>query len=87
MNEMPRYKCHKQVWALKIADMKIHQDKSVTITPEDDGHGVFTTGAGWWADRFNADPDDPGYYVVYDNGYTSWSPTKAFEDGYTRVSN
>lgn len=24
-----------------------------------------------------------GYFVVYDDGYTSWSPAKAFEDGYT----
>ena len=27
---------------------------------------------------------DPGYYVVYEDGYESWSPTKAFEDGHTR---
>lgn len=24
-----------------------------------------------------------GYYVEYEDGYTSWSPAKAFEDGYT----
>ena len=26
-----------------------------------------------------------GYYVVYDDGYTSWSPAKAFEEGYDRI--
>lgn len=27
----------------------------------------------------------PGYYVVYTDGYVSWSPAKAFEEGYTKV--
>lgn len=26
-----------------------------------------------------------GYYVLYADGYESWSPAKAFEDGYTRI--
>ena len=26
-----------------------------------------------------------GYLVVYDDGYVSWSPAKAFEEGYTRI--
>lgn len=30
-------------------------------------------------------PQAGGYYVVYDDGYKSWSPAKAFEEGYTRV--
>ena len=25
------------------------------------------------------------YLVVYDDGYVSWSPAKAFEEGYTRI--
>ena len=29
--------------------------------------------------------DEPGYLVQYPDGYTSWSPAKAFEDAY-RVS-
>ena len=27
-----------------------------------------------------------GYYVVYDDGYTSWSPAEVFEDGYEEIS-
>jgi len=27
--------------------------------------------------------DEPGYRVVYKDGYESWSPKEAFEDGYT----
>lgn len=29
---------------------------------------------------------DAGYYVRYEDGYESWSPAKAFEEGYTRCS-
>jgi len=28
-------------------------------------------------------PDEQGYLVVYADGYESWSPKKAFEDGYS----
>ena len=27
--------------------------------------------------------DEPGYLVVYKDGYESWSPKKAFDEGYT----
>lgn len=26
-----------------------------------------------------------GYYVVYEDGYESWSPAEAFEKGYTLI--
>ena len=26
-----------------------------------------------------------GYYVLYKDGFASWSPAKAFEEGYTRI--
>lgn len=26
-----------------------------------------------------------GYYVRYEDGFESWSPAKAFEEGYTKV--
>ena len=29
--------------------------------------------------------DGGGYLVRYDDGYLSWSPKKAFEDGYTAI--
>jgi hypothetical protein len=31
--------------------------------------------------------DNPvgGYYVRYENGFESWSPAKAFEEGYTKI--
>ena len=30
-------------------------------------------------------PQIGDYVVLYDDGYMSWSPVKAFEEGYTRV--
>lgn len=81
--EMPRYECHKKVWALKIAAIEIDIDGSAKIAPKDAGYAPFKTEPGW-ASRFKGDETDPGYYVVYDDGYKSWSPSKAFEDGYTR---
>jgi hypothetical protein len=82
--EMPQYECHKKVWALRIAAIEIHEDKSATIAPKDDGYATFTTTAGW-ADRFHGSDEDTGFFVVYADGYTSWSPTDAFESGYTRI--
>lgn len=82
--EMPKYKSHKTVHALKIAAVQINLDKSAMIAPADKGFAPFEAAAGW-GDRFKGGDGDLGYYVVYDDGYASWSPTKAFEDGYARV--
>lgn len=82
--EMPRYQSHKKVWALKISAIEIHEDKSATIAPADKGFAVFKTKSGW-AERWTGSEDDKGYYVQYADDFASWSPTKAFEDGYTLV--
>ncbi|RUV82302.1 hypothetical protein EOA60_34875 [Mesorhizobium sp. M1A.F.Ca.IN.020.06.1.1] len=81
--ELPRYQCHKKVWALKLTDIERNNDTGqVMLTPEDKGFAQFEAPAGWY-ERFKGSDEDTGYYVVYDDGYASWSPTKAFEDGYT----
>lgn len=83
---MPRYKSHKEVHALKIAALEIHKDGTATLVPREDGYASFKVDADW-TERFKgSEDDDPGYYVVYEDGYKSWSPTKAFEEGYTRVN-
>lgn len=83
--EMPRYQCHKKVWALKIAGVEIHKDGSATIAPADEGYDPFVVKSAWSL-KFQGDEDDLGYFVVYEDGYQSWSPTRAFESGYTRES-
>lgn len=80
--EMPKYRSHKHVWALKIAAIEILEDGSAKIAPVEKGYAVFTEPD--YTSKFESG-DDPGYYVVYADGYKSWSPTKAFEAGYTRI--
>lgn len=82
--ELPKYQSHKQVWALKIAAVEIHNDGSATIAPADMGYAAFTTRP-LWSDRFSGSEDDLGYYVQYEDRFSSWSPTAVFEAGYTRI--
>ena len=82
--EMPKYHSHKDVWALKIAAIDFAEDGSAKIAPVDLGYALFDTKPGF-RERFNGGEDDLGYFVVYADGYQSWSPTKPFEDGYTRI--
>lgn len=82
--EMPRYQSHKKVHALKISALEFHEDGSATIAPAETMYAPFRTREGW-RDRFTGSDEDTGYYVVYSDGFTSWSPTEAFESGYTRI--
>lgn len=82
--EMPRYRSHKVVHALKIERVFEHSDDSATIIPSDSTFATFKTRSGW-VKRFNGSDEDMGYYVVYPDGFTSWSPTDAFESGYSRI--
>jgi hypothetical protein len=52
------------------------------ITPEDNSFGQFGVPKSY-VDKH--DPQAGGYYVVYEDGYKSYSPAKAFEEGYTRL--
>ncbi len=87
--EMPKYRSHKEVWALKIAKVEdpgspAHgSDGSRILTPEDDGYAPFRVDDEYCRKH---DPKAGGYYVVYEGGYKSWSPAEAFEDGYTVIS-
>ena len=83
VQDLPCYVSHKRVHALKIAAIEIHEDKSATIAPADKGYGSLKTKPRW-AERWAGSEDDKGYYVLYADGFASWSPTKAFEEGYTR---
>jgi len=90
--EMPRYQCHKKVVALKIKaiDLDIEKaraedretDGSATITPEEEGYAPFKVDVFYLCKH---QPQAGGYYVVYDDGYKSYSPAEAFESGYTLI--
>lgn len=84
---MPLYRCHKQVRAMKIKAVL-----NPNIHDEGDGEGVLTfedSPLTIVVDRqylTKHKPQAGGYFVVYEDGYQSWSPAKAFEDGYSKVS-
>jgi hypothetical protein len=80
---MPRYKCHKQVWALKISNIEEGDQKAVLISFADAGYAPIYIDIGWC---YKHKPHAGGYYVVYKDGYKSYSPADAFESGYTRIS-
>ena len=80
--EMPKYKCHKEVWALKIAKIEFEGDNTWTITPEEPEYAPFKID-GIYFDKHK--PQAGGYYVVYEDGYKSFSPAEAFEAGYTII--
>ena len=86
--EMPRYRSHKVVHALKIAaivdptEPGNESDGSRLITPADPGYGAFAVDAAYMRKHT---PTVGGYYIVYDDGYKSFSPAAAFEAGYTRI--
>jgi hypothetical protein len=79
---MPKYRCHKEVWALKIVRVeyfpygggRLHFDPP--FAPIDIRRR--------WINSHSA--VEGGYFVVYKDGYSSFSPAEAFEDGYTLVS-
>jgi len=51
------------------------------ITPEEEGYAAFPVSRKYMI-RHN--PQVGGYYGVYADGYKSWSPAQAFEEGYKR---
>ena len=88
--EMPKYRCHKEVHALKIKAISLDIDEAVkenretdgsaTITPVRDGFAPFKVDQAY-VQKHN--PQVGGYYVVYEGGYKSGAPAEAFENCYT----
>lgn len=69
------YVCHKVVAAGKITS--VFTD-CVFVDVKD---GVLVAGSIEWVNHHK--PQVGGYYVVYEDGYTSYSPAEAFEKGYS----
>lgn len=111
--ELPRYRCHKEAWALKIETVEmlprpkptiaeledilnsqcdepvailpngefVNQPKA-TLTFTDKGYAPLEVDAAY---VMKHSPQPGGYYVVYKDGYKSFSPAEAFEEGYSRI--
>ena len=78
--ELPKYKCHKVVHALKIGHLVVSPGTGYDMIPEDGRFGSVYLDAAYM-EKHNPKPG--GYYVVYEDGYKSFSPAEVFEGGYT----
>ncbi len=72
--EMPRYISHKRVWALEILNVDGHR-----LVFQEPGYAAFTAPDEMFT-RYQ--PVKGDFYVVYADGYKSFSPRKAFVEGY-----
>jgi hypothetical protein len=81
--EMPRYKSHKQIWALEIDAIGPQETKDgpARLAFRDEGYAAIEV-PGEMFSRYSPIAGD--FYVVYADGYKSFSPRKAFLEGYTR---
>jgi hypothetical protein len=79
---LPLYRCHKEVRAFKIAKIILDPKRGYLILADHP-----TLGSIWADDAWIAKTGAVagGYYVVYSDGYVSYSPAKAFEEGYTQI--
>lgn len=82
---MQRFQSHKVVEAAKITSVEERHTGVHTLRSGPDILGDIKT---FWFEKHAPDPGNlqsvvGGYFVRYPDGYTSWSPAAAFEDGYT----
>jgi hypothetical protein len=78
--KLAEYLCHKKVRAGRI--IKIDTSRPVPRIYFENAQCVDV--ADTWVKEKRAEVG--GYYVVYDDGYASFSPAAAFEDGYTLIA-
>lgn len=79
---LPEFDCHKRVRAAKIVDVMLVEDPKGASLVLDNGQATPVDLA--WIDKHTPSPG--GYFVVYQDGYTSFSPAEAFESGYSPAS-
>lgn len=79
---LPSYQCHKIVQGAKIVQMEESGREDGPVTLLLDNEQVHNVSRHWYNTHA---PVTGGYFVVYDNGHTSFSPEEPFEKGYTRI--
>jgi hypothetical protein len=87
-DKAPSYTCHKRVKALEIRRVGSYcpspHDSSVVVRPvvfvETELQSVYLPAIMF--DRYTPEPGD--FLVIYEDGYQSFSPRKAFLEGYAK---
>lgn len=88
MQELPLYQCHKKVRALKIEKIATSADVIATDPEAENFDGALLI-AGDRGVNVSSEylakhkPEVGGYYVLYEDGYESYSPAAPFEAGYS----
>ncbi len=76
--QLPMWNCHKTVQAARIESIEDFSPGSYILGLQG-GKKVLVTKE--WMGKRGAHTG--GYFVVYEDGYTSFSPSTAFESGYS----
>lgn len=98
MAEIPQYRSHKLVRAFKVTElapapinfdaMRMKDINEMLVYGCENGRRVYVARVNKieWLNRIpeGSYPTD-GYFVQYEDNFQSWSPSKAFEEGYTLV--
>lgn len=79
---MKKYVSHKTVEAFKIVNILRHPLPGGALLSGADGELV-TVSDSYCRQRLK---EGEGYYVLYNDGFESWSPVEAFEKGYTPLN-
>ena len=80
---LPQWRCHKVVRAAKIASTQEMDDRWYIELVDIPGlEGMLSVDPTVFA---RGVPEQGDYLVVCDDSCISWSPAKAFEEGYTRI--
>jgi hypothetical protein len=83
--QLPLYQCHKQVRACKIARVHVSQGRDedeIFLIPEKANLMPIEIHVDFF-DKHRPKPG--GYYIVYADGYESFSPAEVFEAGYSLI--
>lgn len=86
---LPRYRCHKEVSALKIEHV-FQNPRGIELHFVDKRFVPIQMPLEWYRKHAMSEGKplqslEGGYLVVYPDRYMSWSPAAAFEDGYTLI--
>jgi hypothetical protein len=81
--ELPVYQSIKKVWGLKISKIEPLPTSGIRLSFYEQGYApIIMT-----ADEMHKKPTPEinWYYVKYKDGYVSFSPEKAFEEGHDKI--
>ena len=83
MTDLPLYNCHKQVRAARISKIEGFSDGDAYLQFNWEGQeGINAVHVSREYMRKH-EPKWGGYYIRYKDGYESYSPAEAFEEGYS----